>query len=312
MTVMYESFFGEATGSLLFIDEFAEVRGTRGPTPAPIPPLRFALIAREEAMVMTPLTEPIELKARSGASGAYIFINEGRTPNEPWQRLAAGRYRLAIEGDYYQPLQVDIDWPLQPAAMPAISLRPGYNYPYPDVTLPSERITLLRGSVLTGVSGEPVENATVEITNPAGLGPFVSALTDANGAWALAFRHANLNPFDATVTITTPGNPPVDVLLVPIQPGSDNSLAHTALRGTVLGVSGRPIRDAEVSVDIVPNEFVRSDRDGRWHFYFDINQPDAMGVQVTAAAPNGQNQTINADVFNRATGVVPTFRIAMN
>ena len=75
--------------------------------------------------------------------------------------------------------------------------------------------------------------------------------------------------------------------------------------------TGRPIRDAEVTVDFIANAAVRSDRDGRWQFYFDIDQPGVPNAQVTATAPGGQNQTRNFPVVNRATGVVPDFRIAI-
>ena len=309
-----ESYFGERAGSVTLVDEFAQTRGTRGPMPGPIPPIRLQLTHRQEMAIMEPLADPIDLKTPStlsGNSGSYILTDEGREgTSAPWQRLRAGKYRLRVESDYYQPHELDLDWPVHGPLGPEM-LRPGYNYPFPDVSLPNERITLLRGTVRSGFDGQPVEGATVEITNPAGLGPFVSALTGENGSWVLAFRHANFNPINAAVRITLPDATQIDVANVPITPGADNSLAQTSLRGFVLTTAGRPIRDAEITVDFLLNASVRSDRDGRWQFYFPIDQPDMPGAQVTATAPGGQNQTQNFPVVNRATGVVPDFRIAI-
>jgi hypothetical protein len=310
MTV-FESYFGERAGSVTLVDEFAQARGTRGPMPGPIPPLRFQLTHREVLAVMTPLEDPIDLKTLRGTSGSYILTDEGRQgATAPWQRTRAGRYRLRIESDYYQPHELDLDWPAHGPLGPEL-LRPGYNYPFPDVSLPSERITLLRGTVRSGFDGEPVENATVAITNPAALGPFVGALTGENGSWVLAFRHANLNPINATVRITLPDATQINVANVLITPAADNSLPQTSLRGFVMTTSGRPVRNAEVTVDFLANASVRSDVDGRWQLYFDVNQVNELGAHVTATAPGGQNQTQPFPVVNRATGVVPDFRIAI-
>lgn len=303
-----ESYLGEQVGIVSLVDEFAQDRGTRGPMPLPIPPLRFSLIAREEQNVMTPLDPHVELRAQSGPTGAYLFADEGHHGDEPPFRITPGRYRLRIESDYYQRLDEDLDWPAPDTTL--LLLRPGAAYPFPSVTVPSARLTLLRGSVLSGAAGEPVEGATVEILNPPNLGAFATAITDARGAWVLAFRRDNPAPFNATVRITI-GNDQADVPNVAIVPGSDNSLSHTALRGTVLSTAGNAIRDAEITVDLVANAVVRSDRNGRWAFYFDLGQQNAA-AQVTALAPNGESESQNVQIENRKTIVVPTFRIAMN
>jgi hypothetical protein len=303
-----ETYFGEKVGVVSLFDEFAQERGTRGPLPLPIPPLWFSLVARDEQNVMTPLDPPIELRAQTGPTGAYLFADEGHIDDEPPFRIAPGKYRLRIDSDYYQRLEHDLDWP---PGKELLLLRPGSAYPFPSVTVPGAKLTLLRGTVLGGAQGEPVENATVAIVAPAIAGPFITARTDANGAWVLAFRQENANDINATIRITIGNDPPIDVPNVKIVPGRDNSLSNTALRGNVLSTTGNAIRDAEITVDLVPNTVVRSDRDGRWAFYFGHGQQKAT-AQVTALAPNGQSDSKQVDVENRKTIVVPTFRIVMN
>ena len=307
MTI-FERYVSESAAVITLVDEFARQRGTRGDMPAPIPPLRFSLIAQEIAAVMTPLDPPLGLIAqRSGSGAVYVFANEVRERRgELPFRIAPGRYRLRIEGDYYQPLELDLDWPPTAASLVPQPLMPGYHYPFPDVTLPSSRITLLRGTVVRGVRGDPVANATVTVTNtPAG---FTTARTDKSGAWVVAFRHANANEINATVTISIPGEPDVVVNNVVLKAGRDNALSQTSLRGAVFTTRNTPVRNAEITVDVVPNESVRTGGEGLWTFYFGINQPDVM-AQVTALAPNGDSDSVNQQVRNRATDVVPTFHI---
>ena len=299
-----ETYFGEKVGVVSLFDEFAQERGTRGLLPLPIPPLWFSLVAREEQNVMTPLDPPVELRAQTGPTGAYLFADEGRTGDEPPFRITPGKYRLRIDSDYYQRLEHVLDWPPEKELL---LLRPGSAYPFPSVTVPSAKLTLLRGTVVRGAAGEPVEGATVAIIDPAIASPFVTARTDANGAWVLAFRHENAAEINATVRITI-GNDPVDVPDVTIVPGRDNSLSNTALRGVVQFTNGNAVRGAEVTVDLVPNAAVRTDRDGRWAFHFDFGQQNAP-AQVTALAPGGQSESQNAQVENRRTIVVPAFRV---
>jgi len=52
-------------------------------------------------------------------------------------------------------------------------------------------------------------------------------------------------------------------------------------------------------------------RDGAWSFYMSLVQP-AVQALVTATAPSGHNQSQNVQILNRATVVVPAFRIVPN
>jgi hypothetical protein len=290
---MLETYIGEAIGVVTLVDQFAQLRGTLGERPLPNPPLRFSLDG------------VIQLAAQSNPSGSYVFANE----THDGARIAPGNYTLRIDSDDYQRLEIIVQWPMEPHAIPVQFLRPGPAYPFPDVSLPSAHITLLRGNVLQGAGGVPLVKATVAITTPPNLGPLTSAITDANGAFALAFRHANLNPLDAILTITPDGGAPFDIPHVAITPARDNSLHYTALRGFVQSTTGKAIANAEISVDLVPNVTVHSGRNGQWAFYLDFEQPDGA-AQVTAVAPNGNSQSVSVQVINRATVVVPAFHIA--
>lgn len=309
----YETFAGSSIGCLTLIDEFAEDRGTRGLMPAPLTPLRFTFIARQDQGNMVPLEEPIALVPQRGESGAYLFADDVRLGNRPRMRVAPGTYRLRIESDYYLAAETTLAWPLTPPFPAPLRLRPGYAYPFPDVTVPAMHLTLLRGSVVEAVTGAPVAGALVEMLDPPDVGQFNTTITDARGAWVLAVRLPAIPEEQlATVRISLPNGGAVIVVAdVKMRPAGDNSLPQTALRGQVLTTTGSAVAGAEITLDTVPGESVRSGRDGAWAFYFGLNQPDGA-AQVTAKAPDGQTQSQNVDVFNRKTMVVPTFRFAMN
>jgi hypothetical protein len=308
----FETYAGITVATLSLVDQFAQERGTRGLMPGPIPPLRFSLVARQEQFVMTPLDPPITLYGQSGFSGAYVFDDEGRFGESPRYRIVPGRYTLRIESDYYETLNTDVDWPATPATLPPLLLRPANAYPFPDVTLTSTRLTLMRGAVMGIGSRAPVADARVKAIDPPELsGSFASSVTDARGSWVLAFRVEDPSPVQATVRVTLPDNSTFDVANITILPNADNSVSQTALRGAVLTPGGNPIPNSEITVDAVPNVSVRSGRDGNWAFYLGLNQPNGAAV-VTAQAPNGQSEAQNVQIRNRATVVVPSFRIAMN
>jgi len=308
----YETFTGSAVGCVTLIDDFARERGTRGLMPAPFPPLRFSLVARKDQGNTVTLDPPITLYAQSGPSGAYLFADEARIGDSTRIRISPGIYTLRVESDFYQTFDTELPWPGTPPG-PPLPLRPANAYPFPDVTVPSAQLSLLRGSVLEEVSGAPVPGALVEMTAPADMGPFAASLTDSRGAWVLAVPLPATPPNQmAALTITLPnGGGVIAVANAAMHPAAENSLPQTALRGSVLTTTGSAIAGAEITVDTVPGESVRSGRDGAWAFYFGLNQPDGA-AQVTANAPDGQSQLQNVNVFNRKTMVVPAFRFAMN
>jgi len=308
----YETFAGSAVGCLTLIDEFARERGTHGLMPVPIPPLRFSLVERKDQANMIALDPPITLYAQSGPSGAFLFADEARIGDTARMRIAPGTYRLRIESDYYLTGEPILEWPPNASVAP-LPLRPSSAYPFPDVTVPGAQLTLLRGSVLDEVTGAAVVGADVEMTAPADMGPFAKSRSDSRGAWVLAVPLPAAPPIQmAALKITLPsGGGVIDVPNVKLFPSAENSLPQTALRGSVLTTTGSAIAGAEITVDTMPGKSVRSGRDGAWSFYFGLNQPDGS-AQVTATAPNGQNQLQNVDVINRKTIVVPTFRFAMN
>jgi hypothetical protein len=308
MTVI-ESFVAAPMAAITLIDRFAQQRGTRGPMPGPMSPVRFTLVAREVAAVMTPLEVPIELLPKSGISGAYLFADESRIGRSPLYRIVPGKYRLRAESDFYQPLETEIVWPPPVMGMPIYELKPGPGYPFPDVTLAATKLTLIRGTVLRGVAGTPVSGATAEILTPPDLveGDFTTAASDARGEWVLAIPVGLTEEVEATVRITTPEGDVTEVADLKVLPGTDNSLSQTALRGAVRTAAGAPIANAEITVAGQPDS-VFSGRDGAWRFYLSLLQPDVV-AEVTAVAPDGPSASRDAQIRNRATVVVPTFRI---
>lgn len=307
----FETFTATPVGVLTLIDLFARLRGTRGLMPAPMPPLSFTLIARRNAGGLTLLDPTIALSPQAGNSGAYLFPNEARLGGSATYRIEPGRYLLRIESNYYQTLTLEVQWPPSPSGLAPIELKPGVAYPFPDLTLSSARLTLIRGVLLRAVSGTPIADALVELTDPPGMGPFATAETDATGGWVLGLPAIGAAPVAATVRFTLPdGGGVITVPNVILEAGRQNSLSQTAVRGVVRSTTGIPIANAEVAISGQAGS-VRSGRDGTWTFYLGLLQPDGA-AQVTATAPNGRSAFQDVQIRNRATVVAPAIQINMN
>jgi hypothetical protein len=216
--------------------------------------------------------------------------------------LTAGTYVIRVEGQFYQRTErTDIALPTQDTLY-VFDLGPGYAYPFPtESTVPGgQGPTLLRGSVHRP-NGEGIAGTTVQVVGQSNM-----YWTDDTGQWALVFPDSQLSG-DVTVRLTSPDGASVDVANVPIVRGRQASLAQTALRGWVQSGAGVGISGAVIQVSGHP-ESTMAARDGRWFYYFRLNQA-ADTVSITAILPDGRSQTqSNIQVQPRATVVVPTFR----
>jgi hypothetical protein len=310
MATSFETVTFAPVGAVTLVDRFAQMSGARGAFPLPIGDVQFSFVKRTDQNGAHPLIPPVDLIAQVTPSGVYRFDNEGTVGD---RRLAIdpGRYTLRIASDLYQRAELDVDWPIPLAAMPVVSLLPGYAYPFPDLTVPSNSTTLIRGGLFEQGGGvSPVAGATVSVVDPAQTWPFASGITDDSGNWLVAVRGKSGGPsFAAKLHFNLPDGTAFDVAGVNLVSGADNSLQQTALRGAVVSSTGAPIANAVVTISGFAGSAV-TDRDGRWSYYMGLLQADIQ-KQVTATAPNGKSQAQNVQVKNRATVVVPTFRLAM-
>jgi hypothetical protein len=312
MALTYETYTFAPIATISLVDHFVQLRGTGGPFPAPLGAVRFQLTAQVARGGPIALDPPILLRGQTNYTGVYRFANEATLGDSPVVSIPSGRYTLRITSDFYQDAALDIDLPTDPTAPPVVPLLPGYTYPFPDLSLPRNTLTLLRGGVFQPGDGAiPVPGVMVSIVSPVNNWPFASCSTDNSGNWVVVIPLGRAEPaFNATLHFALPGDGSFDVPGVPVQPGAENTLSQTALRGAVLSTAGAPIRNAVITVANVAGS-ARSDSDGKWSFYMSLLQPDIQ-TRVTATAPNGRSQTQDVEIRNRATVIVPAFRIAMN
>jgi len=308
VAAIYERLVFTPLAAITLVDRFVQLRGTRGAFPAPLGAVRFTLIARIVQGNPLALDPPWLLRAGTNGTGVYQFANEATAGGRPLFLVPPDHYRLRIDADFYQRVEIDLAWPTSVDQMPIVRLLPGYAYPFPDLTLPRNTITLLRGALFNeGGATVPIEGAAVTITAPPNTWPLATGVTDESGGWVLVVP---LGPtaalFTATLHVVPPAGVPFDID-TNVQPGADNSLPQTALRGLVQSATGVPIRGATVTVDNLPGS-ATTGTDGRWHFYLSLLQPDTQ-MQVTAVAPGGQSQSQWVQVISRATVVVPAFSI---
>jgi hypothetical protein len=312
MALTYETFTFAPIAAITLVDRFVQLRGTGGSFPAPLGALRFQLTAQVAQGSSIALEPPIVLRGQTNYTGVYRFANEATIGDSPVISIPAGRYTLRITSDFYQDAALDVDWPTDPAAPPVVPLLPGYTYPFPDLSLPRNTLTLLRGGIFQPGGGAiPISGVMVSVVSPVNNWPFASCRTDNSGNWVVVIPLGRTaQAFNATLHFALPSDGLFDVPGVPVQPGAENTLSQTALRGAVLSMTGAPIRNAVITVANVAGS-ARSDSDGKWSFYMSLLQPDVQ-TRVTATAPNGRSQTQDIEIRNRATVIVPAFRIAIN
>ena len=312
MATTYESFTSTSLAAVTVVDNFVQLRGTAGQFPPPIGSVVFQLTARLPISGPVPLNPPIVLSAQTNGYGVFLFTGQGTIGSSALLTIPADRYTLRVTSDYYQDFSLDLDWPPSLAAPPLIALRPAYAYPFPDLTMVSNQLTLLRGNLYQpGGDRRPIAGATVSIASPANTWPFASCTTDSNGGWVLAIPLGSASPaLNATLHFVLPDNTAFDVAGVPLQTGAENSLPQTALRGSVLTPTDAPVAGATIAVANIAGTSTTG-RDGAWSFYMSLVQP-AVQALVTATAPSGHNQSQNVQILNRATVLVPAFRIVPN
>jgi hypothetical protein len=305
-----ETFISTPVTAITLIDQFIQLRGSGGAFPPPLGSVGFEFIATLPQGGAVSLDPPIVLTENTNGSGVFLFAGDGTIGDSPELRIPAGRYRLQVTSDYYQSATVDLDWPPDLAAPPTILLKPAFGYPFPDLTIASNQLTLLSGNLYrSGGDRSPIAGAVVTITAPANNWPFGSSTTDDNGGWVLVIPQGKSAPaFNATLHFQLPDNSAFDVAAIPVEPGAANSLPQTALRGSVLNAAGAPISGAAITVSNIAGSSTSS-RDGSWSFYMSLTQTDVQAL-VSAVAPSGQNQSQNVQIRNRTTVLVPAFQIA--
>jgi hypothetical protein len=310
MAVTFERFTATPLGAVTLVDKFAQLRGTRGPFPPLVGAVRFTLVEQiSDGPIL--LDPPFRLSAEISPTSVYIFSNEVTTGAGPVLRFPTGRFRLRIESDFYQSLELELDFPLDPANMPILNLKPSAAYPFPDLTVGQSTLTLLYGGLFEIGGGKPIEGAVVTIVLPDNDWPFNSSVTGPNGDWALVMpvgSGAALEPL--TLRFDLPDGNSFDVPDVQALPGAVNSLPQTALRGRVLNANGAPIPRATVTVSVQQGESLVA-ADGQWFFYLSLLQPNTP-ASVIAHAPGSVTQEQDVQIRNRATVVVPEFRIPLN
>ncbi len=309
MPSVLETYVLTRVAAMTLIDNFIKVRGSGGPFPPPLGPIAFQFIASLAQGGPVAIDPPIVLTAQTNGLGVFLFTGEGTIGASSVLRIPAGRYRLLAASNYYQPATLDLDWPPDLSAPPTILLQPASAYPFPDLTLTSNQLTLLGGN-LYAASGDrtAIPGAVVSVISPANNWPFGTCTTDANGGWMLVIPLGAASPaFSATLHFAPPNAPAFDVAGVPVQPGTANSLPQTALRGAVLTTTGAPIAGAAITIAGLTGT-ATSARDGTWSFYMSLNQPDVLAL-VTATARSGRNQSQNVQIRRRVTVLVPPFQI---
>jgi hypothetical protein len=233
--------------------------------------------------------------------------------------LGPGRYRWHVESDYYQLTTFDTQWPPADTYVTDLKLLPGPTYPFPDLTLKQRDLvlTLLRGTLFSP-GDKPLGNTPVELIAPqpsAAFADFTKCSTNTRGEWVLAFikeldKDGLPKPPPANIPAKIQiGRPPNSYTLeLSLQPGIENSLRQTALRGRVAKPDGTPVSGAKITTSVGAGE-ATSQADGQWFFYFDLRQKESL-VDVTAVTPDGHTGSQQSVIEPQKTVVVSTIFIS--
>jgi hypothetical protein len=292
-------------------DRFLREQGIAGPHPRPLGTLNFSLVGRRVGGVFEAIEPPIVLEVTANPSGYHLFFGKEKVDGGRRNALLSeGTYVLRVEAALYQTAEIDIEietlfspMSVQPGlrAPYFVDLSPGYAYPFPQssVVPGAAGPTLLRGAVRS-VDGQGIAGVEVEV-----IGQTTPYRTGSNGQWVLAFPET-LASGNVTVQFRFPNGPVQNIAGVPIRQGLESSLPQAALRGTVFS-RGAGSAGAVITVSGHAGE-ARTQSDGGWFFYFDLDQVDEM-VSVTATLPDGSSLVqAGVPVRRRATSVVPAFR----
>jgi hypothetical protein len=304
--------FRTTTAARVFdiVDGFARARGLAGARPRPSAAVRVFLLADHTPGAEQSFDVPPELVLVRDHSGNVVSFGRLRYPDGAVRAadFRGGPYTLRVRSDFHQVADfADVRIPAtadQPEPYSMV-LDAGYRYPFPRVSTPPavqigdptvHALTLLRGTVFAP-DGSGVADATV--TAPGA----VRYRTDADGQWVLVFADGVPASARVDVTVELPGEDPVTLPDVPVDPGGEATLPQTALRGRIVAPGVNPAAVA-VWVGDAPAG-IRTD--GTWAFYFPPTQQETR-VTVTARLPDGRTQRVpDVAVSPRNTTVVPAF-----
>ncbi|MED4051937.1 carboxypeptidase regulatory-like domain-containing protein [Priestia megaterium] len=162
----------------------------------------------------------------------------------------------------------------------------------------------VRGQVINEVTGNPIVNAIVSITNINGL-PIGSTVTDSNGNFSIP----NLPPTNVTVSaiasdfgsssrsvILTSGETVTTTLSLAPNPGSINGIITSEQTGEV--ISGATIQIFDLTSALVAT--VVSDNNG----FYQFTSPTPGLYQVVSSANNFGSSVQGAQVFSNQTTIV--------
>jgi|SRR5215213_1562097 len=334
MTIVqsYKRFSHAITWVLGALDLFAAARLTKKAVPPVLGDVNF-LLTKRLSVPSAVYEPPLELVSWTNASGYFLFSGEVRKPDRlGGLMLGPGKYQLRVESDYYQTIENELVWPppeLEDRSVynqaNDLQLFPGPAYPFPEFLAKQSAlaVTLVRGS-LFGAGGAPVKDVKVELTAPslpnANYQAFRSCQTNSQGEWVISFiektssadeqNPPNFN--NSKIKVNLPGPAAYDFPLV-INPGTENIVRQTALRGRVVKPGGIGLAGVKITTSVESGE-AQTRADGQWFFYFKLRQPTQndplINVTVRATARDGKTRNVNTTIKPGATSVVPAIELS--